>query len=285
MSELFDRLVSYIKENNRPVFSITMMSDNETENAVINKTNRCQNSYSVAKAFVVTAVGIMYDRGLLKLEDRVTDILSRYLPEKMDERWHKITVRDALLHRMGLPKSFLDIDVYGSEPFGRDFLNYMFSTELVSEPCVERCYTDGAYYLLSRVVEEVGGEPTDDLLWKELFLPMNYTEMAWSHCPMGHPMGATGLYITSKDMAKLGELYRHGGVYNGQRILSEDFVSHVLTEGFELRKTGIGVSYAKGGMYGQELCVFPDKGLTVAWHAFGYKDKEELLHIIEGDLD
>jgi len=285
MSELFDSIVAYVKEKERPVYDIAMMTDDGIETATINKANRCQNSYSVAKAFVVTAAGIAYDRGLLMLEDKVTDILAKYVPAGIDERWNKITVRDAMTHKMGLPRSFLDIDVYGGRVFGKDYLNYMLSTELVAEPCVERCYTDGAYYLMARVVEEVTGEKVDDLLWHELFLPLEYTEVAWSHCPMGHPMGATGLYITSEDMVKLGELYRKGGVYNGKRIISEEWVNIVRTEGFELRERNVLDAFGKGGMYGQDLVIFPSKGLSIAWHGFKYKEKDEIMHLIAGDLE
>ena len=82
-------------------------------------------------------------------------------------------------------------------------------------------------------------------------------------------------------MLKLGELYRRGGVYGGKRILSEKWVSTVLEEGFELRKTGIGSSYGKGGMLGQRLVVFPDKKITVAWEGYRYRETSEILEIIE----
>ena len=41
---------------------------------------------------------------------------------------------------------------------------------------------------------------------------------------MGYPMGATGLYISSADMVKLGQVYLEGGTYYGRRILSEEWV-------------------------------------------------------------
>jgi CubicO group peptidase (beta-lactamase class C family) len=119
-------------------------------------------------------------------------------------------------------------------------------------------------------VEKVAGEPIDNFLWHELFTPLGFKEMAWSRCPMGHPMGATGLYIRTSDMVKLGAIYLYGGEWKGHRYLSEEWVNIVLTRGYEMRPideaTG---AYGKGGMHGQKLAVMPQQRRVVAWHGNG----------------
>ena len=82
---------------------------------------------------------------------------------------------------------------------------------------------------------------------------------------MGHPMGATGLYIRTVDMVKLGQVYLNGGTYGGTRIISEDWVKLTLDNGYELNKMKEN-SYGKGGMNGQQLWVFPEKNHVIAWH-------------------
>ena len=282
MSEFFEKVCQFITDSRQSFYTFSVISEaHGPENARFVKTNRCQDSYSMAKAFAVTAAGLAYDRGLLRPTDRIVDILSDELPDGMDPRWQNITVDDTMLHKMGLPSGFLDIDVHDPAEFGSDYLHYMFTYPFEKDPCVERCYTDGAYYLLSRVVEKVTGTPIDNLLWPALFYPLGFAEMAWSRCPQGHPMGATGLYIRTEDTVKLGEVYRNGGLWNGQRIVSEEWVSLVLSRGYELRPTGIGASFAKGGMRGQKLAVFPDKKLSVAWHGYGVKCGDALLQYIQ----
>ena len=280
MSELMEKIKERVAEASYPVFTLALLGDGIDECETFIRTNRCQDSYSVAKAFAVTAFGLAYDDGLIAPGDRVAKLLGKYMPAGTDPRWNEITYDDVMLHKLGLPRGFLDIDVAPAGKFGSDYLGYLFSEPFETEPRVERCYTDAAYYLISRAVEEACGEPIDTLLWRRLFLPMNYAEVAWSRCPQGHPMGATGLYIRSRDMVKLGELYRCGGIFAGRRLISEDWIGQVLSRGYELRPTGIGPSYAKGGMYGQELCVFPDRGFSVAWHAFGFKEKDSLVEFI-----
>ena len=92
--------------------------------------------------------------------------------------------------------------------------------------------------------------------------------MAWSHCPRGHVIGATGLYIHAADMVKLGLLYLDGGLYRGERLLSKEWVELVINRGFALNWDAQHCMLSKGGMYGQELIVVPEQGRVVALQSF-----------------
>lgn len=281
MSKIIETVTNYVAETNQPIYAFSAISDKFGQETIkFVPGNRSQNTYSVSKAFTVTAIGMAVDKGLITIEDKITDILSDYIPEGIDSRWYGVSVKDALGHKLGLPHGFLDIDVAPAGAFGTDYLGFMLKAGFEKDPGTEYEYTDAAYYLLSRIAEKALGKPIDDYLWETLFGPMNFYEAAWSHCPQGHPMGATGLYIAAEDMVKLGELYRKNGVWNGQRIISEEWVKTVLTAPFELRPRSATHSYGKGGMKGQDLCVFPEKGLSVAWTAYSYKDKDTLLQLL-----
>jgi CubicO group peptidase (beta-lactamase class C family) len=91
---------------------------------------------------------------------------------------------------------------------------------------------------------------------------------------MGHVLGATGLYIRTDDMVKLGAVYMNGGKWKGQSIVSEQWVKTALERRYELKPTGFGSSYGKGGMLGQMLLIVPDKRLVVGWHGCGVKAEE-----------
>lgn len=285
MSDFLRAAEAFIKEKNYNIYSIAEICDGgEAESVCINPANACQNSYSVAKVFTVTAIGLLYDRGLISPEDFVTELLGEEISEKtakkMDARWRGVTVDMALSHMLALPVGFLDIDAGHSEEFGEDYLSYMLEYPLSGDHGAERHYTDGAYYLLARIAEKISGEPLDKFLWRELFSKLGFREVAWSKCPRGHCMGATGLYIRTDDMVKLGEIYRSGGLYRGGRILSEKWVSTVLARGYELRMSGFGEGYCKSGMKGQMLAVFPKQRRVVAWHGYGFTQKNDLMYFI-----
>ena len=285
MSRLLSDLAEYVRQKQYPLYSISeIWNDGPVETIQLREANPCQNSYSVAKAFVVTALGILYDRGLLKPEDKLIDILAPEIPSQtlasMDPRWYGVTLDDTLTHKLALPRNFLDIDQRDPLEMGRDYLSYILTAPLTGDHGLERCYTDAAYYLLSRVVERLSGQGLDVFLWENLFYGMEVQEAAWSRCPMGHCIGATGLYIRTSDMIKLGKLYRDGGIYNGKRYLSRKWVDTVLSCEYELRPCGES-AYGKGGMRGQMLAVFPEQNRVVAWHGCGkINGREDLIAYI-----
>lgn len=260
----------------RGVFSIAEWHAGRVESLDIIKTNPCQNVYSVAKAFVVTAVGLLVDRGLLSTDEVVTDILADEIPESCQPAWYKTTVDMLLLHKVGLPGGFLDIDCYDSRNFGEDYLAYTLTYPTPEDYTPDKStYTDAAFYILSRIVEKRAGEPLDTLLWRELLFPIGCLEAAFSRCPKGHPMGATGLYIRAAEVAKLGSIYLNGGMYGNKRILSETWVGTVLSRGYELKSKCGGRAYGKGGMRGQMLLILPEQKRVIAWQGYGSADLTE----------
>ena len=260
----------------RGVFSVAEWHAGRVESLDIIKTNPCQNVYSVAKAYVVTAVGLLVDRGLLSTDEVVTDILADEIPDGCQPAWYKTTVDMLLLHKVGLPLGFLDIDCYDSRNFGEDYLAYTLTYPTPEDYTPEKStYTDAAFYILSRIVEKRAGEPLDNLLWRELLFPIGCLEAAFSRCPKGHPMGATGLYIRAAEVAKLGSIYLNGGMYGNRRILSEAWVGTVLSRGYELKPKCGGRAYGKGGMRGQMLLVLPEQKRVIAWQGYGSADLTE----------
>ncbi|MCQ2484941.1 MAG: beta-lactamase family protein [Clostridia bacterium] len=269
MSKFIDDCAEFIAAQSLDITRVSVYKDGMIETAECVPANPCQNCYSVAKAFTMTAIGLLYDKGMIRLDEKICDIFSEELPENgMDLRWYDCTVEMALKHRLGLPGGFLDIDCNPSAMFGEDYLNYMFTYPLEYTPNTDKKYSDGAYYLLSRIVEKKTGMDTDNFLWKEMLYKLGFQEMAWSHCPMGHVMGATGLYIHSADMVKLGAVYLNGGTYNGERLISEEWVKLATENEYSLNWDKDRKVYSKGGMRGQKLFVIPSKKLAGAIQSF-----------------
>jgi len=264
--ELFvNSLTEFIRERSLNVYRIAAMSrDGETVSVTLNDCNPCQNSYSISKFFTLTAIGLLWDDGLIKLDEKLTDIFAELCPPNMPSEWKDRTVEMAITHHCGLPCGYLDIDVQNPVKFGNDYLSYVLSTPLNDSS--EYAYTDAEFYLLARVVSIRCGKPMLEYLWERLFEKLAFREVAWSSCPMNHTMGATGLYIRTDDMVKLGALYLNKGIYNGHRILSEKWIDTVVEK--EYLKSYTKHGYGHGGMCGQMLAIFPKLNFTVAWHGY-----------------
>lgn len=270
MSQFLKDLEAFVKTLPFTIIRATEICRGQSETLEYSPGNPCQNTYSVAKLFTATAIGILWDRKELRLDEKICDIFAQELPaEGMDERWYETTVEMVLTHSAGLPGGFLDIDCNRSADFTQDFLRHLFTCPLVYDPGTQSRYSDGAFYLLSRVVSKKTGKKLDDFLWEECLWEMGFQEMAWSHCPKGYPMGATGLYIHSEDMAKLGEVYLHGGLYGTQRVLSEQWVNAAVEKGYAIEWDDTHTIYYKGGMCGQKLIVAPQQDRVLALQAYG----------------
>ena len=268
MSRFLEELAEFIKNNDGRTFSVAEITgDNPPEVINIKENNPCQNIYSVSKVFTVTAVGILCDRGLLSVDDTVTKLLGDECPEGYDKYWEQTTLDMLMRHRVGFPGGF-DIDVFDASEYNPDYLREIMLKKWICPPDTERRYDDAGYYILSRIVNKVSGKPLFAFCWENIFEPLGFREAAWSCCPQGHAMGATGLYIRVGDMVKLGGVYLGGGEYQGKRIVSEGWVKRVLERQYELAPNGIRDAYSKGGMNGQNLMVIPSLGRVLGWQSY-----------------
>lgn len=259
MSKTLDAMHSAALENDLHLYGITEILNGKSETVQITPGSNCHNIYSVAKAFTTTAIGMLEDRGLLSTEDPV----SKFFAVPDSANWKKLKIANLLEHRMGIDCGFLDIDCEYAPDWGsNDYLALTLARELPYEPGTHYQYSDGSFYLASRIFSAASGEKMDDFLARELFYPLQFREFAFSKCPCGYPMGATGLYITTEDMAKLGLLYLRRGVLNDKQYLSGRFIEKALGR-FDIMPACGG--FAKGGMLGQYLYFNDAEDQVIAW--------------------
>ena len=264
--------IDYAKRAREAHLNVHFIAEGTREGEIrlqrVNPATPCCNSYSIAKLFSVTALGILFDRGLVTPETRVHALLWDLFPAEYDPRWEKVTLDHIMRHRIGLAADCIDIDNLSGEtyPSELDYLALLLSKPLPDEPGTVYKYNDAGYYLLSRVIERISGKDPAALLRPILMETMGFRELAWSVCPKGYAIGATGLYLYTEDLVKLGILYLCGGVWKGKRILSSEWIDTVLDRGYEMTPKG-GGWYGKGGMRGQMLAIHPTLGRAVAWHS------------------
>lgn len=230
--------------------------------------NLANNGYSTAKMFTATAIGRLYDEKKLKLDDKIYDILKDEIHTDVSEEWKKVTVEHALAHKMGIDRGFLDTDAERISQYPtNDLLTLSFQRDIVHTPGAHYQYSDGAYYILSRVVSKLSSEKMDCYLGKMLFNDLGFDEFCWNTCSKGYPTGGTGVYCRTYDMAKLGYVYLNHGEYEGKRVLSQEWVS--LAKEKELGVVRCeNKSYGKTGAHGQMIAFCDETQKVIAFHAF-----------------
>lgn len=280
----FDRIVRDVAALNLNLYDFALYTPEGISAWHVQPCNNCSNSYSVAKLFVVTALGLLRDEGKIRMDDPIGAYFD--IPDSADSRWKTATIDHAVTHRLGFGEGFLDIDTEDVTQYPTDdYLSMVFAHPLAFAPGTESTYSDAAYYLLSRLVSKVTGEPLDVFLNRRLLRQLAFREAAWSRCPQEYPIGATGLYTSAGDMVKLAALYLQDGVWQGKQMLSSDWVRMAIEREYELHPFGESGLIGKGGMYGQAAAFSREKQFAAAWHAHEDRENMKQLWAYLGNLE
>ena len=189
-----------------------------------------QTSFSAAKSFVSTLVGIAIDEGLIdSIEDPVTD----YLPElaARDPEFRQITLRHLLTMSSGIRYREGGFPSLGDDTYtyyGVDLRDLALNrTQIDGTPGVAWQYNNYHPLLLGLVLERVTGTSVSDFMAKTLWQPLGAEAAAtWSLDSerSGFEKMESGVNARPVDYARFGLLFLHNGEWNGRRIVSEDWV-------------------------------------------------------------
>lgn len=161
-------------------------------------------------------------------------------------------------------------------------------------------YNSGCSHILSAILQQVTGMKTEDFANKYLFQPLGISEYTWHVDKMNINKGGDGLVLKVEDMEKVGQLMLGKGLYNGKRVVSEQWIERSTTPNM--------ITYEKIGHYGmhwwvnkideekvfseentyyfalgfggQYIIVIPYHKLVITITSDLYEDSLEPLHII-----
>jgi CubicO group peptidase (beta-lactamase class C family) len=186
--------------------------------------------WSMTKSVMNALIGAAIQAGKLEL-DRPTGL--RVWDTPGDER-ARITVSDLLRMSSGLefvedqaaPSSDIFQMLY-REP---DMASFASRKRLTAEPGTTWSYSSGTSVILSQVLRErLGEEVYESFPWTALFEPLGLTMAVLEPDGAGTFVGASYLYATAREWARIGQLYLQDGVWQGQRILPEGWVEYSKT--------------------------------------------------------
>lgn len=206
--------------------------------------------FSVTKSIVSILFGIALDKGYLDSIDRkVLEFYPEYTVKRGEKTIHRITIRDMLT--MTAPYK------YKSNPYTKYFTSpdwVKFSLDVLGGKGQIGTFRYAPLVgpdILTGILGKVTGRSVLDFAKESLFTPLGIpveqnitfrnkeeqmafykaTDMSvWVTDPNGVNTGGWGLTLSPMDMAKIGELIRKGGVYDGTRIVSEEWVHESTSE-------------------------------------------------------
>ena len=210
--------------------------------------------WSVTKSFTSALVGIAIDEGHISGTDqRMADLLPDYPGFGM------MTVENVLTHETGLAWDEGSQETWIQSP---DWIAEALGRGYVTGPGQVLLYSSANSHFLSALIKETTGASPGAYADERLFTPLGidfvqpahqrgYTswqqlhepfEGTWRQDNTGLEIGAFGLRLTAREMAKFGFLYLNRGIWDGRAVVSKGWVEE-STRDHVLRSAMVGFGY------------------------------------------
>jgi CubicO group peptidase (beta-lactamase class C family) len=235
--------------------------------------------YSCTKSFVSALVGIAIDQGYIQSVDvPLADLFPDREIQNLDSRKQMMTLE----HLLSMSSGFECRDSYLHQWVGlnemidsEDWVQHVLDLPMEFQPGTHFEYCNGVSNLLSAIVQDSTGIHTAAFAEQHLFGPLGIEEYFWEIDPAGYALGFSELYLKPSDMARFGYLYLRGGVWDGEQIVSSDWVNEsstvkvaaaTLQDGYGYQWwTDAGGYYMALGYRGQFIFVLPKYDMVVVF--------------------
>ncbi|TFH20537.1 MAG: class C beta-lactamase-related serine hydrolase [Bacteroidia bacterium] len=267
---------------------------------------------SVTKSFTSACIGIAIERGFI---DDVNQSIFDYLPDhqhfKTDNREY-ITIEHLLTMSSGLAcdewssahgTSANDIDRLYFEC--DDPISCVLEKPWWSVPGTRFTYNGEGMVVLAEILRNATGMNIEEFSMEYLFEPLGIDNTDWTQYENEMYDAAGSLRLSPRAMLKLGVTYLNNGSWDGEHVISSDWVQKSSTAynnnlGLRIPGEDSGINgyayswwtselshygnpikmYRAGGWGGQEIMVFPELDMVVVFTGGNYASKTTLFELI-----
>ena len=184
---------------------------------------------SVTKSIVSTLTAIELQHGLLDSVDHpVLDFFSEKKISNIDDNKRAMSVQNLLDMTSGIDwkeRAYTPDETIMQMYRSPDRTEFVLSQPMSSAPGTKFYYNSGNPYVLSALITKKTGQSAFDFAKKELFEPLGITSAKWGRVDaQGVTDGEAGLSLAPHDMARIGYLYLHEGMWDGKQIIPSSWV-------------------------------------------------------------
>jgi CubicO group peptidase (beta-lactamase class C family) len=245
---------------------------------------------SITKTVTSVIYGVAMQRGDFKagLDTPILKYFDESRVKNVDDRKRRITLHDVLTmtagfqwddHGLFTGDALTAVGDTSKMEASDDWVQYEIDKPMAAEPGKVWNYDSGATELLAYIFQKETGWDIDDYGQKYLFAPLGMRH-EWKRTYLGVVDTEGGLYLNDSDLAKIGYLYLHDGIWDGQRIVSSEWVKESLTPYIQTESEP---EYKDGLKYGFLWWLFkrPDS-IEYVWIARGIGDEYLMVFPNEG---
>lgn len=258
---------------------------------------------SVTKSIVGLLYGIALARGQVPAPDQpLMSHFARYAELARDPALARLTIKHLLTMTMGMQwnEDLPYADPANSEiamEKAPDRYRYVLSRPVLVPPGREWTYSGGAVALLGHLIERGSGRDLPAFAREALFEPLGITHSEWTRGADGVASAASGLRLTPRALARIGQLVVARGVWEGRSLVPAGWLDASFTPAAQVDearrygylwyladwplrgKAGIRSEPFVGafGLGGQRLFVFPGLDFVLSVTAGNYTRPDQWL--------
>ena len=250
---------------------------------------------SVTKSFTATLLGIAIDLGFISsVDEKVFDFFPE-LAELNTGQKQDITLEHLVTMSSGLEweessstlrtgNDLTRLIALAGSPH-RDLVGFVLGKDLVANPGAVFLYSGGLTNVLGNVIQRATGQRMDEFANEYLFHPLGITGAWWWLFGSDFVYASGDIALLPRDMARFGQLFLQQGYWNGEKLVSEEWVTLSATPRFEFSEPHWALNYghrgysygwwpslagygegafAASGWGGQTIVVLPEHDMVVA---------------------
>ncbi len=273
----FNAFVNDIEKNGWNVFGTEVYENGRLIHAWGDTQDGIHDIYSATKSVLSIAFGILYDKGLIGLDDPIL----KYINEPAKPGWEKVTIRRLLT------MSLLDLPF---RPEGDNWIRYSLNCDVNIEECGFN-YSNICTYLVGVALANILCSDLGKFIENEILAPLNIIDYEYMRSPEGYFYGASGMKLSVHDLSKFGLLLMNNGIYEGKRIISDEYVKLATSVQLMNREGGYGFyfwkyrdGYSINGKWKQKCYVLPAQGIIVTFLSHIEDESKDLLKSMESNI-
>lgn len=267
--------------------------------------------FSVTKSIMSLLIGIAIDKGFIQsIQQPVLDFFPDYTIKKREKTIQNITLKDMLTMTAPYKYKYAPyIKYFSSDDWVKSSLDLLGGRGKIGEfryaPVI-------GPDIFSGIIVNVTGKKVLDFAKEYLFEPLEInvpgniefhdkegqmefyksrTARGWVIGPTGVHTGGWGLVLEPSDMLKIGQLLLNNGKWNGQQLISEEWIRESTSQKVQWKNLKYGYlwwiidekeqSYAALGDGGNVIYINPKREMTVVIASYFKPRVEDRMNLIK----
>jgi len=250
---------------------------------------------SVSKSVTSALIGIAIERGEINgLNEKIAQYFPNHSSQFMDPLKSKITIEDLLTMRAGIKwdessHAYTNpMNNAASMENSNNWIDYILSLPMEYKPGEKFVYNSGITVLLSHILHEASGMQANEYAEKYLFNKLGIQDYFWKKTPNNLTDAEGGLYLSTRDFAKIGMLYLNDGRWNGSPVITNEWVELTMSPDTDIEESSRKYGYqwwlvpyennqekwmySGSGYGGQYLLIVPEYQLVMVFNGWNIFD-------------